>query len=585
MGIQSESANKIRSLSTFIYGEDRGAKVAEGLTALISAREGPLRAAGALRGNGKAESGSGLSTGSAAPAGFSERDALLITYGDMVGKDGRFPSALATLGDFLSRRAKGLFSHVHFLPFFPYSSDDGFSVIDYRAIDPKLGTWDDVRRIGANFRLAFDLVLNHGSVRSDWFADFLSGKGGKRSWYLTRPADYDASSVFRPRTHPLLTAFARPDGSEVSVWTTFSPDQADFDFNEPEVLYEFVSIFLDYAERGARVVRLDAIAFLWKEDGTPCLHHPKTHGIVKLFRAIVDALDLDLVILTETNVPHRENVSYWGSGDEALMVYNFALPPLVLHASVSGDAGPLRRWARSLPDAGNGPAFLNFTASHDGIGVGPAKGLVPEAEFAETLEEVKRRGALVSYKTAASGPVPYEINCSYLDAVAPPDAEAATRARAFLATQAVALSLAGLPAVYFHSWVGSENWKEGLAALGYNRAINREKPPLERLERELRSPGSVRFLVNEGFRRLLEFRSGHRAFASSAPQRVLESEGPVFAILRGPDGDGHAVLCAENFSGSPAFLDLPGELGTGAVRLAPWETKWIAFPGGETVCI
>lgn len=580
MPVTEAYRERILALSSFLYGPSEGPSFAGKVEALLSEMEGSLSAAGALRLKKEVPEGGrdpGLS--------FTESEALLITYGDMVGMGEGGESALSALGGFLQRRARPLFSHLHFLPFFPYSSDDGFSVIDYRTIDPELGTWEDVGRIGRDFKLAFDLVLNHGSVKSRWFTSFLAGTDGKENWYLTRDPDYDSSKVFRPRTHPLLTAFPRKDGTAAYVWTTFSPDQADFDFSVPEVLLEFISIFLEYAERGARIVRLDAIAFLWKEDGTSCLHHPKTHAVVKLLRSAAEALDLDVAILTETNVPHRENLSYWGKGEEAHMVYNFALPPLLLHAAVSGDAGPLRRWAAALPPPEEGPVFLNFTASHDGIGVGPVRGLVPEEEFAVTVREVQRRGGLVSFKSTPEGPVPYELNCVYADAVAPLEGDTETRARAFLATQAVSLALAGLPAVYFHSLIGSGNWKEGPETLGYNRAINRERPRVAELERGLADPASRRYLVYRGFSRLLEFRSRHPAFHSRSPQRILDAEGPVFALLRGPDPGGGLVLCAHNLSGFPAVFNgaespLPAQL-----ILEPWETRWIDLAGGESLCI
>lgn len=563
----------IRELSERLYGPGLGGKTADRLLSLLADKENLLRNAGALRGK----------TGERAfsERAFCERDALLIAYGDMLGG----PNGIGRLRDFLVRRAKGLFSFVHLLPFYPYSSDDGFSVIDYRAVDERVGDWAGIERLGSDFRLAFDLVLNHGSVRSDSFKAFLAGTPPYASWYLTRPAGYDSSKVFRPRTHPLLTPFTKADGTTVFVWTTFSADQADFDFGNPEVLLEFFRVFLEYAERGARLVRLDAIAFLWKEDGTPCLHHAKTHAAVKLFRAAVDALGLDVVILTETNVPHKDNISYFGDGDEAHMVYNFALPPLLLHAAVSGDAGPLRAWAESLPAPGTGPVFLNFTASHDGIGVGPARGLIDEAAFRQTMEETVRRGGRISYKDTPGGPVPYELNCVYLDAVSPPEADDETRSRAFLATQAAMLALAGLPAVYFHSWIGSRNWKEGPELRGFNRAVNREKPDAAAVEAELSDPATLRARVHAGFRRLLEFRAARPAFAPECGQRILAADGAVFALVRGPDSQGRSTLCAQNLGPEAASLEAPDGFGVRALALEPWETKWIDTSNGSAICI
>jgi sucrose phosphorylase len=449
-----------------------------------------------------------------------------------------------------------------------------------------MGGWEDIEKLGRQFKMTFDFVINHGSVRSEWFRQFLADGEKFRNWYLTRNENYDWSTVVRPRTHPLLTPFTKDDGRVVRVWTTFSADQADYDFSRPEVLLEFIAIFLDYCRRGGRMLRLDAIAYLWKEDGTPCLHHPKTHAIVKLFRALIDYLGLPLLLLTETNVPHRENVSYFGAGGtgalrgpEAHLVYNFALPPLTLYAAISADAGPLRNWAAALPPLPPGNCFLNFLASHDGVGLTPAAGIVDPAAFARTLDEAQKRGALISFKSTPSGPVPYELNCSWADMVAPESlGPPEVQARALLATYAAAMALPGLPAVYFHSWIGSRSWKEGPGLLGYNRAINREKPGLDRLERELAEEGSFRSLTLDGFQKLLEFRSAEASFDPAAPCRVLESgDNSVFALLRGTENDG--VICVHNFSPDPAKINT-GIPVPDAVSVAGRGFRWIAYDSG-----
>jgi sucrose phosphorylase len=493
---------------------------------------------------------------------FSEKDSLLITYGDMVSaqhavgaplqSENMKAGALARLADFFERRMRGLFSYIHILPFFPYSSDDGFSVIDYRTVDPALGTWEDIKAAGNGRKLAFDLVINHASAQSAWFSAFKAGIKPYDRFFIRRPLDYDAKTVLRPRTHPLITPVTLDNGQTAGVWTTFSADQVDLDFSEPAVLVEFVDIMLDYAARGAGLLRLDAIAYLWKADDTSCAHLPQTHAVVKLVRAIIDALGLDMVVLTETNVPHEENMSYFGKGDEAHMVYNFSLPPLVLHAFATGDAGPLSRWATNLrvPDGGT---LLNFLASHDGIGVTPARNLVPD--FERTIAAVKERGGLVSYKATPEGPVPYELNISWGDAVARPDADERERAHALIASYAVACAMDGVPALYFHSMFGSRNWKEGPALLGYNRAINRERPALDALESQLDDPGSMRAISFAGLSSLLRERARRPVFSPASPRRAWPMEGSVFAVER---GSGHtAVLVLVNCSGKTAHVYLP----------------------------
>jgi sucrose phosphorylase len=604
-------------LLSFLYGKEQAESVLPRLEKIVTSFTHTLKGR-------KDQSQADPSRPSSATLPFTHKDAFLICYGNMLsvpegafgesaGGNGDSLSGLERLCCFLKKRNNGEFTFLHILPFHPYSSDDGFSVIDYRKVDPRFGSWEDIEALRKlPVKLVFDLVINHGSVQSAWFKSFLAGDERYRSWYLSRPKDYDYGTVVRPRTHPLLSPFVRkiPGGEDetVYVWTTFSADQVDYDFSNPDVLLEFVTILLEYASRGAGIVRLDAIAYLWKEDDTPCLHHPKTHAVVKLFRAIVDYLELPLLILTETNVPHKENVSYFGTAlgtaaldslPEAHIVYNFALPPLCLHAAISGDAAPLRAWAKTLPGPEKRQYFLNFLASHDGVGLTPAKGLVDEKAFAATLEEAWRRGALISYKSSPAGDIPYELNCSYGSVVAPPDAAWATgpelRARAFLAVHAVLFSLSGLPAVYFHSWTGSEAWKEGPALLGYNRAINREKPPVDKVEAELDDPASFRFHVYHGFAKLLSFRQNEEAFDPSYDQIVLNASGGIFALLRtrpcSGNGcrNGEGLLCVVNLSPEETEWKLSPEdswqcplpAGCEKIHLDPWESVWVSFQDGE----
>jgi sucrose phosphorylase len=577
---------KIADLLIFLYGEETGKRMLPDFMGILAA--------------------SGAGAGCRADGSVSHRDALLITYGDMLapaeGEKGPEESGLARLNRFLAKRNRGAFSYLHLLPFHPYSSDDGFSVIDYRAVDPRFGSWEDIENLGGSFKIVFDFVLNHGSVKSNWFRKFLAGEGECANWYITRPADYDYSAVTRPRTHPLLTPFQKDDGSTVHVWTTFSADQADYDFSRPEVLLEFIRIFLEYARRGGKMLRLDAIAYLWKEDGTPCIHHPKTHGVVKLFRAVIEYLNLDMLLLTETNVPHRENISYFGdagpaapgraAGDEARLVYNFALPPLTLYAALSGDAGPLKKWAAELPALPEGQYYRNFLASHDGVGLTPVRGLVDEAAFAAAIEKARTRGALVSMKSSPQGPVPYELNCSWADMTAPESlGSPEEQARAFLNTYGIALALPGLPAVYFHSWIGSRAWKEGPSLLGFNRAINREKPALDRVERELDAPLSFRSQVCRGFRRLLQFRQSEEAFSPESPCHILDSPASVFALLRGPDAQGRGFIGIHNFGAEAETIKLPAldRKGFGGLSFPEEITVksggflWIALGGGRNI--
>jgi glycosidase len=488
------------------------------------------------------------------PANLTERDAILITYGDQVREPGEPP--LRTLARFCQAHLAGLVSGVHVLPFFPYSSDDGFAVIDYRTVDAPLGTWEDVARLGASFRLMFDAVLNHVSAESAWFRAFLRDDPAYRDYFIVVPEGTDLSQVVRPRALPLTTRVTTPSG-EKAVWTTFSADQIDLNYSNPAVLLEIIDTLLFYVARGAEFIRLDAIAYLWKEIGTTCIHLPRTHHVVQLLRAVLDAVAPHVALVTETNVPHAENVSYFGDGtNEAQMVYNFALPPLVLHAFQTEDARHLAAWAAGLSLPSSQVTFFNFLASHDGIGLNPARGILSEEEIEAMVERTHACGGLVSYKRNPDGTQsPYELNVNYLDALAQGGAEEGIESvvARFVAAQAIMLAFVGVPGIYFHSLFGSRGWPEGVEQTGRQRTINRQKCDLAALEDALADPDSLRSRIFRGYAQLLRARAATPAFHPHGAQRVIRAAGgpPVFALLRSAPEGVERVLCLHNVSGQP----------------------------------
>ena len=461
---------------------------------------------------------------------FSQEDVLLITYGDSLQKAGQTP--VATLHEFALGYLQGAISGIHFLPFFPYSSDDGFSVKDFFAIDAALGTWEDVKAIGQDFELMFDYVLNHFSSKSNWFESYLEGKEGFREFAIEVDPASDLSQVTRPRSLPLLSEYKKKDGQSVHLWTTFSADQIDFNFKSLDVLEKMIEVLLFYVQQGATILRLDAVAYLWKEIGTNCIHLRQVHDMVKLYRSILDVVAPDVVIITETNVPHAENISYFGNGrDEAQMVYNFTLPPLLFYSFVKQDTTVLSRWARGLHLASPHNTFFNFTASHDGIGVRPLEGILSPEELEELIEIVKTNGGRVSYKQNQDGTdSPYELNITYVDAIlADKDA---TRADKFLASQAVQYVLPGVPATYLHSLLGSRNWTRGVEQTGRARTVNREKLQAENLLAELRDSASFRSRVFYPYLNMIRVRKSQKAFHPNAAFEVLEIDPRIFAIKR-----------------------------------------------------
>jgi glycosidase len=527
--------------------------------------------------------------------GLSERDALLITYADQVQSPAEPP--LYVLADFCKKHLRGVVSGIHILPFYPWTSDDGFAVKNYRAVARAYGNWKAIDELGHHFRLMFDAVINHVSAQHAWFRGFLLGDPRYQNHFIIVEGDVDLSQVVRPRALPLLTAFKTPAG-EKKVWTTFSDDQIDLNYRNPEVLLEIMDTLLFYAAHGAQFIRLDAIAYLWKEIGTSCIHLPQTHHIIQLIRAVLDEVAAHVLIITETNVPHADNISYFGnSHNEAQMVYNFALPPLVLHTFRTGNAQVLTAWASTLSLPSDQVTFFNFLASHDGIGLNPARGILPEADIHALVGRTLAHGGLVSYKNNLDGTQsPYELNLNYFDALNHPDSDEAVERQVdrFMAAQAIMLSLVGVPGIYFHSLFGSRSWPEGVQETGRNRTINRQKLSHAALQRTLADPNSLRHKVFHRYRQLLQARGASPAFHPHGTQCILNLGDSVFAVLRlAPDSDAR-VVCLHNVSNqlqeihldvdelfNPSSEDGVADLITGRmhfkslVRLPPYQTWWL----------
>ena len=577
----------MRERLRFLYGDEVGDATFAELGQLLDRFRPRLgaRASPPVTSVGPAVSGSGR---------FDERDVLLITYGDTILSPGQPP--LRALGAFATRHLHALVSTIHVLPFFPYSSDYGFSVVDYERVNPELGTWDDIVPLGAGFKLMFDVVLNHVSAEGPWFQAFLRGEPPYDQYFITADPRTDLSGVTRPRTTALLTRFDTA-GGERWVWTTFGPDQVDLNYANPAVLLRMIEVLLTYVERGADLLRMDAVGYLWKEIGTSCIHLPQTHKVIKLFRDVLDAVAPDIAIVTETNVPHADNVSYFGNGqDEAQMVYQFPLAPLVLDAIARGDAGHLTAWAGSLTTPSDETTFFNFLASHDGIGVVPASGLLSTAEVDSLARRTLAHGGQVSSKTNPDGTEsPYELNVTFFDALSDPADGSEpweTKLDRFICSQAIMLALAGVPGVYVHSLFGSHNDQAGYARSGWKRDLNHERLDLTELERRLADATSETARVFARYARLLAARRAEPAFHPQASQEVLAAGSGVFALRRGPL-EGRTVLALHNVSGEPRRVDLTDLDGQGdgprvdmvsgqeivpgrSLELTPYQVAWLA---------
>lgn len=486
---------------------------------------------------------------------WDQHDVLLITYGDMVQKEEERP--LVTLNRFCSENLKGAVKVVHILPFNPWSSDDGFSVIDYREVGDDFGEWGDIEDLGKNFDTMYDLVLNHCSRRSSWFKDFLLGIAPGRHYFLEMDPETDLSQVVRPRTSPLLTKATTREG-DTFVWTTFSEDQVDLNWQNPDLLFEFLDILFLYISKGVRIIRLDAVAFIWKNLGTDCIHQPETHEIVKLLRDVCEVVAPHLIILTETNVPHEENISYFGRNDEAHMVYNFSLPPLLLHGLLTNNSSYLTQWASNLVYPGKQCTYLNFTASHDGVGVRPLQGLLPDDEFGKLISEVEAKGGHVSKKANPDGSEsPYELNITYASALSVPDDEALGLQR-FFCSQAVALAFKGVPALYFHSLMATENHYQGFKDSGIPRRLNRRKWQESELMEIVGNRDSAQGGFFQRLVQLLRRRANYPAFNPDGKQIIHDLSPELFAIERISVLGNQTVFCLFNFTADVVKVANPG---------------------------
>ena len=490
---------------------------------------------------------------------WDERDAVLITYGDSIQASGQQP--LQSLKAFVNDHLQGAVNTIHVLPFFPYSSDDGFSVIDYREVDEALGDWDDIHALGERFDLMIDLVLNHCSRCSLWFSDYIADVAPYNRYFVEAEPDDNLLPVFRPRSTPLLWKVRTPRGNR-HVWGTFSDDQMDLNYRNPDVLLEMIDVLLFYVRAGMRIVRLDAVAYLWKQIGTACVHLPETHELVKLFRDVLRMAAPNTLLLTEANFPHRENHGYFGQvetrsdgrtqTDEAQIIYQFALPPLLLHALHTGDTTCLCAWARAMEANPPPPgcAYLNFTASHDGVGLRGLEAWVPAEEIENLLQAMRRRGGFVSMRRREDGrETPYELNISYFDAFRDPDREQDPWvAPCFLVSQLTAMSLQGIPALYIHSFTATPNDHYGVGRTGRTRSINRRRWDREELEALLDDPETEPSRVFQALTHALKVRKRHPAFHPDSPQRMLDLGPHLFGLERGAADDSERVFCLFNFT-------------------------------------
>lgn len=525
---------------------------------------------------------------------WSEKDTILITYGDSLLNENEKP--LHTLARFLDQHTDQLINSVHILPFFPYSSDDGFSVMDFTSVNESLGEWEDIEAIAKHYRLMSDLVINHCSAKGQWFQNFIQDQDPGRDYFFTASPDEDLSEVVRPRTNPLLQEIATAAGTKY-VWCTFSFDQIDLDFRNPNVLVQFAKIIRLYLDKGVRIFRMDAIAFLWKIAGTRCLNLPQTHEVVRLLRSLVEHAQPDAVIITETNIPNRENLEYFGNNNEAHWIYNFSLPPLLVHALISGNNFYFKQWLMTMPPAQNGTTYFNFIASHDGIGLRPIEGLVTQEEEKQLIDTMQSFGGRISWRSLENGESkPYEINIALYDALKGTiNGKDNWQQARFLCAHTIMFGLEGIPAIYIHSLLATENDYHKMEHRGHNRAINRHQWQYSNLELALSDPKNHHAQIFSSLKSLLAIRQKQIAFHPNATQYALHLGEGIIAFCRQSQDQEQLIYCIHNILNTTQTISVSSinlnhdarwqdllnqesiSLEDGALlELLPYQNRWIS---------
>ena len=464
---------------------------------------------------------------------WDESYSILITYADSVYKNGE--PTLITLRELLSNHFGSLSKVVHILPFLKSTSDGGFAVSSYDSLEEKFGDWNDLKNISQKHILMADLVLNHVSSSHPWVQQFIKSQEPGISNVFSPEENLDWTNVVRPRSSSLFSEVKTNDGSK-KVWTTFGPDQIDLNWNNPKMTLNFLILITTFLSHGIKWFRLDAVGFIWKESGTTCLHLPKAHSIVKVLRILLNNLISDGLLITETNVPQKENLSYLVPEDEAHMAYNFPLPPILLEAIITSKADILNSWIFKWPDLPENTTLFNFTASHDGVGLRPLEGLMNEKRIKNLLINCEKRGGLVSHRLLSNGEdKPYELNISWWSAMEDSGIDSNRyQFERFLLTQLLVMALKGVPAFYLPALLASENDIKNFSLTGQRRDLNREKFNSENLSSIFENPDSNANRNLKQLKNAMNVRSKLKQFHPGSQMECLSNgRSDIVVIKRG----------------------------------------------------
>ena len=487
---------------------------------------------------------------------ISEKTSMLICYGDSIFSQNQKHS-IKVFKNFFNKKLSKNFNTVHFLPFYPSSSDSGFAVKDHYKIDNKLGNWPDIKTFSKKNDVMADIVINHSSARGLWFKNFLKGKRPGKDYFLTVDSKFNTSKVVRPRDHKLLkkiNIFNKID----YLWRTFSPDQLDLNFKNPAVLLRFIKIMINLINNGVTIFRLDAIAYLWKESGTKCINLSKTHEIIKILRIITSLLNTQSLIVTETNLPEKENLSYFGNNDEANWIYNFSLPPLLIHAFLFENNFYLYNWSKKLPKSKVGNCYLNFIASHDGIGIRPTEGILSDKVLKDFLNRLKKNGSKFSYrKIQNKSKKVYEANITVFDALKKTNYDNGEFAfERYVSAHSIMIAFEGVPAIYFNSIFGTSNDEAKFVITGNNRDVNRYKWNIKNILNKLNNKNSKESFCYKKISKLLSIKNKQKAFHPNAYRENIYFGPKIFSFKRKSIDKKQTIICITNLSSTLQYIKI-----------------------------
>lgn len=446
----------------------------------------------------------------------------LITYADRLG------GTLHGLGELLKGPLAGLFGGVHLLPFFhPIDgADAGFDPIEHTEVDQRLGSWDDVRAIARDIEVMADVIVNHISSHSPQFLDFSAN--GKRSSYdglfLTfdgvfpnGASEQDLLEIYRPRPGLPFTPMTLADGTKRILWTTFTSEQIDIDVHHPEGIRYLENILRILAANGVRMVRLDAVGYAVKKAGRSSFMMEETFDFIRSFSASANRAGLEVLVEIHSYYERQIEIAR-----HVQWVYDFALPPLVLHAFFNGTGGALKRWIEVRPTN-----CLTVLDTHDGIGIidigadaqdrDRRPGLVPEEELSRLVQQIHTNSkgeSLRATGAAASNLDLYQVNCTFYDALGGDDLK-------YLLGRAIQFFLPGVPQVYYVGLLAGHNDMQLLTRTHVGRDINRRYYTRGEVDQAVRKP-----LVADLFD-LIRLRNTHPAFSgtfelATSPEHTLD---------------------------------------------------------------